>query len=490
MSNVKSKTTGQSKQARKGPTPKSVAAKPVVAALDRVVSQETAAIAGSILCPDAYPATRFQDGYDSEPTALFEPKTILEIPFSSVQGGLDSLNLTTDEQWLFAYRDPRRGLVVPQHNIGGMVSQYFLAYADGTNTTTMAANTQFYQFDTIEWQAGPKVHGDLLIGGTAPSGSPGYFPVSYGDTIAQITSGGFPASTSCGLVCNFIDGDDNNIQAMLTATSTASGTWTAVINNTNVEPDLPTNFTGYMRINHATQATTNAVFAYQYAVNGFCANHRSLGSFETVSGLVDSFRANGLSLMFTNSAAVLNKNGTVVACQIPRGTTWQSVMMLGYNALAARPLARQLAADNGVRIRWAPTNSTDMQFVDVANTVDDSELYPIQTPSDFLAICCLIPLVAGRAGKVSVHANCEGRTSSPWFAQVVDVPNGRAASAAAMDLVRQFPQIDENPFHIADVVKFLKKNRAGISKVGDVIGSALPSLLPFTKMTKAALGAL
>jgi len=463
------------------------------AAVGSKLAPESVGIAASIIAPDAFPPQRYQDGYDAEPTALFEPKTITDINFSLVEGGQDSLGYPTDEQWLFAFRDPRRGLLVQNHlNSGSSVDSYYkLVHLDGTTTVTSPAGTAM-TFASADVSLGLPLHGPVLMGGTPKDeGSPGaYFPISYGDQIVQTNLSGLPSLTAVALNVALCDGDDVLDPVLLTATTTAGGACTWTLNNASLNIHLDTSWTGYIRIDSVSAATSFAEFVIKYLAGNACFRHLTMGSFEEVDGIIDSFRANGLSLMFTNTAAELNLQGDVVACQIPKSVSWPSLLLGGYTSLEQRPLAVPLVANKGIQLSWKPTSPTDMQFVDVGLTQTDSNFYSISPESDYLAICIRIPKSVGRSGKAQLHCNAEGRTSSPWFGLATDRAGDRVASAAAMDFVRGYPQVHENPSHVRDAIAFLKKNRKGISAIAGALGAAIPGLAPLTSAVGAVASQL
>jgi len=453
------------------------------AAAARGLGPVATAIAASIIAPDAFPPCRFQDGYDAEPTSCFEPKTIVEIPFSSVSGGIDNLGFGNDEQWLLAFRDPRRGVIIQQHSV--VDTQYGFARADGSTTYGFPANTVF-DFDSAIYSSGVQVHGPVLLGG-APNGdnyTSGWFPASRTDAIIIPAPGSVPASTLMTIQLWYSDGDGLKMHGNIPATSTAGGAVTWQLSAT--VPALPANWTGYIMpyfMSHALAVGSTIRLNYQNTSPVFC--HRTLGQFETVDGMIDSFRANGLSLLFTNTVAEIQRSGDVAICQIPKSVSWAALIQGGFDALSVRPGSQVLRADNGGQISWKPTAPFDMQFLDVGVSVKDSNYYPIMPVSDYLAICIRIPAVAGRAGKVQVHCNAEGRTSSPWFGLTMEVPGERLASATAMDFVRDYPQIHENPSHIRDAINFLRKNKKGIGAIAGVIGSAIPGLAPLASAVNA-----
>jgi len=451
----------------------------------RLVGAEATAIAASIIAPDAFPPKRFQDGYDAEPTAPFEPKTISDITFSDVDVGPDNLGFDTVEQWLFAFRDPRRGVIIQQH-ANENVTTYVLMTQDGQVGLTRAIGEAF-QFTKGSLDTGPMLHGPILYGGAPKdeASAGGFFPISYGDSVFQVVAGALPASTSCVLTIALSDGDDEFIPNSITATSAADGTCVFPLNNANFSTDVGTDWTGYIRVDYLNRASTGAAYDLVYANNNASFRHLTLGAFEQVETIIDSFRANGLGLMFSNTAPVLSRNGDVVACQIPKSISWTSLIRGGFTALASRPLAVTMDAKDGVQIFWKPTAPFDMQFIDVTDAANDSNFYSLNPLSDYLAICVRIPKKDGRAGKCQVHCNAEGRTSSPWFGLVMDAPGERAASAAAMDFVRSSPQVHENPLHVRDAINFLKKNRKGVGAIASLIGSAIPGLSTLTSAVNA-----
>lgn len=450
---------------------------------------QAAAIAGSIITPDAFPACRLQDGYDNMPTALFEPKVVFEIPFAAGTG-LDNAGYPLAEQWLFAFRDPRRGVIVPVHTHGSW--QYLLTQG-GSSSITGIAGAPIAFDGTVVFSGGFLIDDGYIPLGLAAEGNGGFFPICYNDTVVQRTTGGLPGSTLITMTVDLCDGDENQLGVTWTATSGPGGECTWTFTNANLSVALPTpggSWFGYCRIRTVNYPCTNAVFALAPANLNFFPVHISLGNFLTVQGMIDEFRANGLSLMYTNTVQEINRSGDVCAYQVPKGVSWPSLVRAGFAAMTKRPGAVTLRADKGIQISWKPSAPKDMQFIDVGQSTTDSEFYPIIPESDYLAICINIPLEAGRGGVCQVHCNAEGRTSSPWFAQIVDSSGSREATQQAFDMVRSYPQVHENPLHVKDAIAFLRRNKKGIGAIASALGAAVPGLAPLASVIGGAASQL
>jgi len=220
-----------------------------------------------------------------------------------------------------------------------------------------------------------------------------------------------------------------------------------------------------------------------------------LASFEDVEDMVETFRANGMMLMFSNTANKLYQNGDICGWQVPKSQAYQLVAQKGYRSLVTAPGGSgNYLAEKGLMGFYKPSAATDMQFLAVGSegTEQASKSYPIVPVSDFLAICANIPTKEGRVGRWTLAVNAEGRAETPWFAHTLDDANTRATCLRALDLVASVPQWHENPLHISDISKALKagvswarQHEEPLAEWFDALSEGFPMLQPFRKTFRA-----
>jgi len=466
------------------------------------VDRGAAAVAASICCPGPFPARRFQDGYDALPTALFSPQTIEEAPFSTTpepSGTLDSFGIPLTEQWGFAFRDPRRALVLLDHNgKAGTVGATWSYLLIGSEVPySYAANNQWETYVEAFSQSPYKPHGDVIrLGSGLGDDDGGYFPMSGFDDL--VIQGYVGASGTCpfSLCIMQVDGSVSIRQgnALLDG-----GAGTATIRVGTVNPPLDqvdsTRWFGYVKLRTIAAAFTNPVV--RAVGNHAVWRHYGLGDYEDVAGLIEVFRANGMLLMFSNTANELYKNGDVAGWQAPKSSSYHALALRGYGHLVRAPGGSgNFMAKTGLMGFYKPSAPSDMSFVAVSADYegeDKVDFFPVQPASDFLAICVSIPNEGGRAGRWTLSVNAEGRTDSPWFAHILDDTSSRPVCEAALDLVRTIPQWHENPLHIADIGKALQKgvewmrnHEAPLAETFENLAQAFPMLQRFVPVFKSA----
>lgn len=201
----------------------------------------------------------------------------------------------------------------------------------------------------------------------------------------------------------------------------------------------------------------------------------------------ESARILGESLMFTNEASPLNRQGQVTAVQLPPEALWSDYAAIGKaNILQSSKSAVTLSADDGIRIWQKPTSEADFLFVAdwrVENGVIVDIKCPLNLKSDFLAVMSQIVPTAGRDAKVLLETVFEYQTED-----VFRDPRSPDTLPEEWELALRYSgtlqNITENADHLrnfADALKrYAKLTTDAIAEYGPsilMIGKAIASIL-------------
>jgi len=201
--------------------------------------------------------------------------------------------------------------------------------------------------------------------------------------------------------------------------------------------------------------------------------HLCLKDYNKNAPSVEGIRINGLSGMYTNNAAAINRQGAICGLQAPQETSWTDFAGNFDLVASAQDGSRSREIVNGLYEFAKPTQEIDFSmqtFVHCDGTVIIDSNYPLASKSGYLIIACKVSLTAAaQDGKFTICHSVEYQTTDVW--RETSPPGAdREVFAQAFDYLKQIPQFHENPLHIADVANAIKngtrKMVRGFAKYG------------------------
>jgi len=431
---------------------------------------KSAELAKAMCCPNMYPSFRVQDGYASMPTGCESPFMCEAGSFSTVDGsGADALGIPADESWAIGTRDPRctlRFYDASLHNYS-----YRAVDADGsTDHDLIAGDAAPIDHWTSNNQDSP--HGPKLYTGVYQDYDTRW---TLGTDLENINIGGLPASTPVQATIDVLEGDD--VQTYIQVkTTTAGGAVTMaftdfVYRDEGATKHLPHFFHwGNLRLD--TDMTGGNIDFL--AIDKPLLRQLALADWEDVEDVFEVLRFNAFNLMFSNTAAVLDKDGFTAGWQCPKNVDWLKVMMTGFHAVANKPQASRMEVKNGIHGFFKSTSAEDWKYLQVGDSDDalaESTPYDLYAASDTLIICNKIPKATGRAGYWTIFSCTEERHDSVWHNE--GYPNHtRVQFERALEIQARVPQWHENPFHIKDIFNFIGRNKDKIKKTFAIANGA------------------
>lgn len=437
-------------------------------AAERALEQRSAVdLAKALCCPNAFPAFRVQDGYSSMPTSCEDPYMVHPALFSGTEGAvLDVLGHPANEVFAFASRDPRCTLRY-YDPVGGNYS-----YRAVLNTGTELLNVPEYQTMRVDhWRTDRPFspHGPKLYMGTYSSGGEASAQRwTLGHDIQSLNVNGLLPTTACDVFVDLLIGDEVETY-LYSGTTTAGGALVCLLSNFTAEnggiPPPHTFHWANLRINHPVVDGSLDIID-----DGPLLRQIALADWEDVENIFEKLRFNALNLMFSNTAPALSRGGFSTAWQVPSNMDFIALHDRGFEALANKPDAERLVADEGIHIFWKSTSPKDWEYIDVGGPedTDDTTCYQLYGGSDYLAVALSINNASGRGGYWSIFSDTQARQDSVWFGTGYP-DHTRATFQEALELQSRIPQVHCNPFHIKDIFKWVGAHKGQLLKSAHTI---------------------
>jgi len=408
------------------------------------IAKQIEKIIVSVSAPREFPGVRLGTTFGSYQTAVANP-------FRVVVNGWRSTDNTSNG---FIFRDPYRFFIgtAPQNSQGSY-------YSSLANNPMSVANTAL----PVAW--GPAVatggsnfvHGQALFPGRYGKQQRSFFWVQAGQSIILTN----PTAAALSWIPYFVlPSGEQQVSAAVAAAPGVAVTYNPP-------------FDAYWGFDVAATTNTNYNGSMSISIppgNNWIA-HRSIPFLNQNLPSADAIKLYGLSMMWTNEASPLNRQGKLTAVQIPQGRDWRDFTT--YSSISSVKDAYVHDAVNGYYGFLKPTQPHDIDFLEnniIENGVVLAAWWDMSVPSDFLAMAVTVTDLNGQDGYFTYSAAFEYRTSDQW--REVDAPKITADTVLkAMTLISRLPQHHENPFHLSDIFDWVKN---AVGEVWGGIKSALP----------------
>jgi len=425
--------------------------------------------------PRDYLMPRLPNG--SDPTALANPWSRYDAAFagSPVAGPLN-----TNECVGFVFRDALRYFV----STVGLAAQSVYTGVFGVNVAgpVEAFPTFWGTGGGLPCVSPDKPHGDYIYPGrVGPADQHRGWLMNNGDSLQVILNTGlYPVGQT---VYCMIKQVSNGIWQDYVLTSFAGGT--GIVTNTTV---IPT--TGYYAITFAY--TANVIIQNSGTLNLYVGGagatvfgQKALPNFSTNFSFVDAIRISSVSLMYTNTASPLNRQGQIVGIQVPKGSSW--TQWTSFGTLVADKKSKILDALNGMYGFLKPTSADDfnLQVYELPdfqlNTAAGSEMvFDLYPKSDFLALVAQVNIAAGQTGYWTLGAAVEFTTQNQWI-ELHCADLSHEEMQMALDFLVNVPQWHTNALHWDDIWESIKgaarDTWSAVKEIAPIALAAAPLLL-------------
>lgn len=435
----------------------------------------------SFTLPRETESVRLSTNYGGDKTAIAKLFRKSNIDGVTMVGGVGDLPRTNVAA--FAFRDPLRSFI---QSVGVSATDTY-TYFNNFSFTAANAKIVYPNFegplnlDTTASNISP--HGPALYPGRLGISDPYRgFLCSPGDAMfisitGRAGAGGVYQLALCKLVgAQWVEVQSPNVEisqgsggsAVLGIPEVGYYAWNIFCNSSGLGTSLTV--VGGMSVVHAASAAN-------YMVWGQLALPRIGENVEAVR----AYRISSVSLMMTNTASPLNRQGQITGLQLPKRTSW--IDNIDYEELASSNKAFTLNVVNGLYGFLKPTSSTDFEMDSFQYSTDGDDfeyVFDILPKSDYLTIQASIETDAGRQGIFTPCHHIEFETLSQWFS--TDTARGLPTDLDfALRAMSNMAQWHENDFHLSDIWEGIKSAASsvwgGIKEVGSAIAPFAPLAL-------------
>lgn len=248
---------------------------------------------------------------------------------------------------------------------------------------------------------------------------------------------------------------------------------TAVTFNNGVQTNLSITVeeSGYYSCWIVAGAKENGATGIVWRVDEFTATytncevmgHQPVKNFDRNFGVVEDCKVLSNSILYSNTANKLDKNGATYGVQVPAGKAWWDF----YNDLPIAEVSKlgnivqQGLAEKGAYMYLRPTKLDDFQpkldFA-VRNGVLLDSFYKIDpdlTPS-YILLAIEVETPAGRVGKIKTCSGYEYSTNDSGWRPVAKPSGALNMYRAAIVSLKKIPQFHENPLHLKDIFRSVR----------------------------------
>ncbi len=429
----------------------------------------------SVAAPKEFDPVRLGSTFGSYPTALANPYNVLATRS-------DSFTNNSNTAMGFLFRDPYRFFIYQQGKPYNSVpstaaSVYTYSYASSPwSISTIGMPVPGYPLNFSGAAGLIPYHGPKLYPGRGRGNNRFYY---YMSGTAQFTWTNVNSAAVTMTYVLYQYNADNSIQQVATGSVASGGSATFISTGDGyygleLAAVSVTQFQGTYTITEYTCPTNPPTYPI------WC--HRSVPDQSNNDLADEATKLYGCSLMWTNEASPLNRQGKLAAVQIPQGRDWRSFTT--YDSIAVQKDAYTHDAVNGYYGFLKPTQPRDIDFIEnnthLSAGVFGTAWWDMTVPSDFLAVAVQITNTPdGQDGYFTVAAALEYRTSDQWR-DTAPPKNSPELVNKAMSIIARLPQHHENPLHLSDIMNGIK------SFIGDIwqgIREAVPVIADVASKT-------
>ena len=470
----------------------------VSAELDKIADEKVKRLLYSLTMPISQIPLRNASKFDLQPTATCNPFDVTNAGWAK-GNALANRDIASTEMVAFLMRNPNCASIWYDHNSSGALYQYRIY---GANQTDILVNSPpsaqwdytFQNYSSVNTDvhyekylrtpyAKPyssyQPHGPVLYAGSAGDQRRFFWIDKQAnlsvDYVVEDISGGLGLSWQIALdlwtpngvvtdaIVNVISGASGTV--VLKSTTAGAGYYAVRVVVTGMD------------VSSINKLTFDNMTIYGSA-GVFC--HQALPKFDVNAGAAEDFAIHGASIMYTNNASTLNRQGKVVSFQVPKALHWTNFISSTscFDLVAKSQLSVADELTEGQYGFLRPTSEGDFQPID-CYTIDNGILvdsfWPLKASSDYIVMALACTDYQGQDGYITRAYCCEYGTSDTW--RSVDVPDiDEELFGRAIVELRAIRQFHKNNTHINEIVTAAKQRA---KSVVDLLQRGLPKALGF-----------
>jgi hypothetical protein len=448
-------------------------------------------IALSLAVPGVREAYRWSSAFSVKRTAAAKPFEIVTPAFGQATGNYPQLGLSEAVGILF--RNPLRTTIIYDQNPSVVTKTYGVYMRGGAGASPATAQSFILNVGDRRYVTTPYAvstgstfspHGPVLYAGACTGSNGRFLWCDKGDTYVINATLNFTAQLTVGV-------DYFGSQGLVTSYKETVQTFTSGT-PANITLKDVTDGAGYYSVylidSGLSSNITLTINSLTISGNGSSLGHRALPGFGTNFAAQLGTRILGQSLMFTNTAPMLNLGGTVCGFQAGDSEHWLDYISTTSTFSQCSKVADSVSmnASKGMYGFMKPIQPSDFEFqnyvdLDSSGAIEDC-YYPIDDVKSFLVVVLTIPVAAGCAGYFTSRYSIEYLTEDTWReTEYSTVPE--QAYSEALNLLRRIDQFHENPLHWSDIWN-------GIKKAVSTVARAVTTYGPMAMNIAKTVGAL
>jgi hypothetical protein len=462
-------------------------------ATNTLAATQYAEVQGAIVAPQICPAERYSTEYASNPTAIASPWTIIDYPWSPADNPTNS-QLGASAALVAVFRDPLRFIVYYDENnteepyvytaymtpkVGSSAVPVTPLPTDGALSFDEDIAAPYWQHYTPGGTFAP--HGNYLYSGSDERTEKTYRWFDQGEQLTVTVNLG--VSSTWGITVSL---DQFKEDAVIQDSQKADASGSSNLIGLSMVVTSSGYYSVHVFYEYGAPVTTASINMYSTGAGSvFC--HLPLPGFEANRQSVDGVRMVGVSAMYSNNAAPIQKAGTITGYQVPKETDWQQ--FIGPLSLVSKLNgAKTMPIENGIYGFLRLTEAEDVELidefaVDYASNALTASYYTLRNVKSYLILRGNVEPVDGRSGFLTLASSIEYMTTDVW--RSLDVPRiDPAIYKAAISELKDVPQWHENPLHIKElfskilsgatsVIKGVQKYAPQALTVAEILGSML-----------------
>lgn len=292
---------------------------------------------------------------------------------------------------------------------------------------------------------------------------------------------GFKGAISGNLYLNWPAGDGVTWQYQING----SGTWTSATSGNPIALASATNVIIGAITTGGTGAASPTTLSIGLNMSGL-VNQVVISPFDNdylgdllTSEIFEEYRVVGMSTLVTYEGDTLYNGGNISGRVVNGGQNPFELGWLTYSDIAELPESYERPMTMGAYNYWLPTDTKDMYFRDVDTTNADGDL-----PSFIVA--GTVKNTANAVLRLRVCMVVEAKTYKPYVSTSYSVVD-RSQIDAAVHALQGLPRVMENPLHLEDIRKFLRKVVQTGQQIYSGAKAAAPYVVPLAKMAGSFL---
>lgn len=457
-------------------------------------NQHTALIAEGITNPGRTKPTRFRSVYSSRATAVAKPFSKLNAEWhTSASPATNQLPETAMFAALF--RDIFRAQVVYKANPTQKEAAYKAVFTNGKEASadmswTTVDSSRDIDVSILYWNVDSSStwspHGDRQYVGLIKGDQKTYTWLDHRTGATSTMSIAFNAAiTNANDVVIVLYKWDNGVVTEFAQHGNSAGSSQIVFSITE------SGYYGFKVIGpgRAAGASNLHPTAMAWATDSDIFAHLPAATLTQNLAAINDNRVLAASIMYTNTASPLNKQGKIAMLQFGSGFSWHTLATAGFDQIADSNGAIAIPINEGMYGYLKPTGPDDFDLQKGAVAINSEVVecgFILDGPHEYIVCIADVTTEGGRDGYFTFNHHVEYETTDVWRDQEYPGANPKEYEDALL-LISKLTQFSTNDNHLT---KFIGQVRNLLSKGVNAAEIAIPKAMSFLEKVGPIVGTI